>query len=125
MAAIGIGAILLLLFLLGCTLAVIIAVGAAVVHGRFALAAVIGGGAVAFVVVAAILLGMFATIFNFDSHVVVSEPSAFKTTIENVPPTQIEFTGLPQVQSISDGSLPHGASAWFRLSFWFAPSRSC
>jgi hypothetical protein len=121
MAAIGIGAILLLLFLLGCTLAVIVAVGVAVAHGRFALAAVIGGGSVAFVIVAAILVGLFATVFNFNSRVVVAEPSVFKTAIENSPPAQFELSGLPQVQTSSHyGSSPRWRIGVFPAIFLVA-----
>src|SRR3954467_9348004 len=106
MAVFGIGAILLLLFLLGCTLAVIVAVGFAVAHGRFALAAVIGGGSFVFVIVAAVLLALFAS--TFQGRVVVNEPSAFKTTIENAPPAQFEVTALPEINaSLHFGSQPH------------------
>jgi hypothetical protein len=112
MAVLGFGAFLLLLFLLGCTLAVIVAVGFAVAHGRFALAAVIGGGSVAFVIVASILVGLFATIFSFNSRVVVNEPSVFKTAIENAPPAQFDVTGLPEINA----SLHYGSQPRWRIS---------
>src|ERR1700749_3324676 len=88
--------ILLLLFLLGCTLAVIIATGAALVHGRFALAAVIAGGSFLFVIAAAVFIGFLAMVGTQPS-VVVTEPTAFSFAGQNAPSPPSPPSWIPQI----------------------------
>ncbi|HEX4414123.1 MAG TPA: hypothetical protein VH107_10885 [Lacipirellulaceae bacterium] len=85
---------LIFLFLLGCVLAVIVATGAAVVRGKFALAAVIAGGSIVFAFASVVLLALLFA--GFHSPAVVGEPTATTISTGNAQAPQFVFTGVPQ-----------------------------
>src|SRR4051794_14282823 len=109
MAVLGIGAILVMLFLLGLVVAVIAAIGMAIAHGRFGLAAAIVGGALLMVI---ILVGFAAslTVQMYESH-----PTMTATTnaaLGSASHANFTVNGFPQA-AISSVSRP-----MWRISFF-------
>jgi hypothetical protein len=102
MAFLGIGALLVMLFLLGTVVAIIAAIGMAIAHGRFGLALAIGSGAFLMLI---ILLGFAAaiTVPMYERHATVT--ATMNTAVESTPGPQFTVSGIPQ-SSVSFASQP-------------------
>ncbi len=101
MAILGIGALLVILFLLGLGVAIIAAIGMSIAHGRFGLAVAIGAGAF-FMVIIAIGFAASLTVQMYDQHATVTATNA---TVEAMSPPQFAVSGLPH-PAVSFGSQP-------------------